>query len=137
MKIVTPVLQFNGQCEEAIEFYKNAFGAEVKTLKRYSDTEPQDFLYPITEEEMNYIQFAEMYIGKQRIVMTDIIGYKVAGDSIFLAVTFDTDDEVKEAYDKLKDGSLVISPMNSTSYSTCIISIIDKFDKRWTLLTEK
>jgi PhnB protein len=34
----TPYLFFDGRCEEAIEFYKKALGAEVKMMMRYKES---------------------------------------------------------------------------------------------------
>lgn len=38
MLVVQPYLNFNGRCEEAIEFYRKALGAEVTMLMRYKDS---------------------------------------------------------------------------------------------------
>ncbi|MCL2573031.1 MAG: hypothetical protein FWE34_00590 [Defluviitaleaceae bacterium] len=40
--LIEPLLQFNRQCEQAIELYEKAFGAEPTYLSRYSDANPQD-----------------------------------------------------------------------------------------------
>lgn len=57
--------------------------------------------------------------------------------SLSLTMTFDTSDEVKEAYDILKDESITIYPLHSTTYSSCEVVFIDKFGFRWGLMTEQ
>jgi PhnB protein len=57
--------------------------------------------------------------------------------SLSLTVTFDTKEEVKQAYDILKEGSTTIYPLQSTTYSSCMVVFVDKFGFRWGLMTEQ
>jgi PhnB protein len=61
----------------------------------------------------------------------------VKSTALSLTITFDTSDEVKKAYDVLKDESTIIYPMHSTTYSSCVVVFIDKFGFRWGLMTEQ
>lgn len=54
-----------------------------------------------------------------------------------LTVTFDNKDEVKQAYNILREGSETIYQMQSTTYSSCMFVFIDKFGFRWGLMTEQ
>ena len=60
-----------------------------------------------------------------------------AGNLVSLVLTFETADEVKAAYEKVADGCIILEPMKSTSYSSCFVSLIDKFGMRWELMTEQ
>ncbi|MDF2588477.1 MAG: hypothetical protein K0S41_2318 [Anaerocolumna sp.] len=137
MSIVTPVFNFNGKCEEAIELYKKAFHAKLTILLRYADAKKEDLNQPLTDEEKNKIYHSELYIGDQRIMLSDNLDYKFTNStSLFLTVTLETPDEVKEAYELLKDDSTIIYPVHSTTYSSCLFSLIDKFGFRWGVMTE-
>ncbi|MNH30284.1 hypothetical protein D3C79_905700 [compost metagenome] len=57
--------------------------------------------------------------------------------SLFLTVTFETADQVKQAYQVLTDGGSIIHPLRSTTYSSCMASVVDKFGFRWGLMTEQ
>ena len=71
MLIVTPNFHFKGQCKEAIELYKKAFGAEVKVLLCRSDANPQDYI--VKDPNQNGLVYhAEIYIGTQRIMLSDL-----------------------------------------------------------------
>jgi PhnB protein len=78
-------------------------------------------------------------IGETRIMMSDITekNEHIPGNSLSLVVTFDTADEVEKAFSLLNDDAVIITPMKSTTYSSCFVSLIDKFGMRWELMTEQ
>ncbi|NLG90064.1 MAG: VOC family protein [Clostridiaceae bacterium] len=135
--IVTPNFHFPGNCMEAIELYKKVFGAKVLCVLKSKDANPAD--YTPDEKYSEHVYHAEIMIGETRIMMSDITDNKdhTPGNSLSLVVTFDTADEVKKAYNLLKNGAVIISPMRSTTYSSCFVSLIDKFGMRWELMTEQ
>lgn len=137
MPIVTPVFNFNGRCEEAIELYKKAFDAKVKVLLRYSDADEKDLDLPFSDTILNKVYHCEMMIGDQRIMFSDNFDIEITRNtSEFLLITYNTPEEVKRAYEILKEGSTIIYPLKSTTYSSCFVSLIDKFGFRWGIMTE-
>lgn len=99
----------------------------------------RDLEGPIPKEHENRVLHAEMFISAQRFMMSDSITYdssQSANTACTLTAVFDSADEVKKAFDVLKDGSTIIVPMHSTTYSSCHVSLIDKFGIRWSLMTE-
>lgn len=138
MAIITPNFNFAGRCEEAIVLYQKAFDAKVGCLLRYSDANKSDWNKKLTSEQENYIYHAELFIGDQRIMMCDNMDVNlVKSTALSLTVTFDTEDEVKQAYEVLQEGSETIYQMKSTTYSSCMVVFIDKFGFRWGLMTEQ
>ncbi len=138
MVVVTPGFNFNGQCEEAIALYEKAFGATTKFIMRYSDANKRDWKFPLTDDQKNMVYHAEMFIGNQRVMFSDIIEFDLSkGTSLFLVITFEDAESVKKAYEILKEGSTIVYPMKSTTYSSCFVSLIDKFGFRWVLMTEQ
>ncbi len=137
MPIVTPTLHFKGQCEEAISMYKKAFDAKVTFLMRYADADSKDYNKQLTNVQKNMIYHSEILIGNQRLMLADEFDYDLTESvSEFMTITFDTDEEVKLAYELLVEEGTVIYPLRSTTYSSCMASIIDKFGFRWGLMTE-
>jgi len=135
---VTPSFNLNGQCEEAIALYEKAFGATTKYIMHYSDADEKDWKLPLTDEQKNMVYHSEMMIGNQRVFFSDIIEFDLSqGISLFLAIIFEDAESVKKAYDVLKEGSTIIYPMKSTTYSSCFVSLVDKFGFRWVLMTEQ
>ncbi len=138
MITVTPCLNLDGRCEEAMALYEKAFGATTKFMLRYADADKRDWHKPLTDDQKSMIYHAEMFIGNQRIMLSDIIEFDLAkGTSLFLTITFEDAASVKRAYEVLKEGSAIVYPMTSTTYSSCFVSLIDKFGFRWSLMTEQ
>jgi len=138
MAIITPNFNFSGRCEEAMCLYQKAFGARLGCFLRYADADKADFNAPLTPEQSNYVYHAELFIGSQRLMMCDNMDVDPArSTALSLVVTFDTADEVKQAYEILKEGSETIYPLRSTAYSSCEVVFIDKFGFRWGLMTEQ
>lgn len=138
MVIVTPCINLNGQCEEAMTLYEKAFGATTRFMMSYKDADKQDWDKPLTYDQKNMIYHAEMFIGDQRIMFADIIEFEISkGTSLSLTITFENAENVKKAYEVLKEGSTIVYPMVSTTYSSCLVSLIDKFGIRWALMTEQ
>jgi PhnB protein len=136
--VVTPNINLAGQCEEAMALYEKAFGATIKFIIRYSDADKRDWDRPLTDDQKKMVYHAQMLIGTQRIMFADIIEFDLStGTSLSLTITFEDAESVKGAYEVLKEGSTIIYPMTSTTYSSCFVSLIDKFGIRWGLMTEQ
>ena len=135
---VVPNFHFNGKCREAIELYKEAFGAKVDCLLLYKDAKTEDYGRPLTDEQKSFVYHAELSIGKQRIMMADDMDMTFAPSaSLFLTMTMDTKEDVIRAFNVMKEGGTIIYPPHSTTYSSCTVSFIDKYGFRWGIMTEK
>ena len=138
MAIITPNFNFAGRCEDAIKLYQKAFDAKVGSLLRYSDANKSDWDKKLSPEQEKYIYHAELFIGDQRIMLCDNLDVNlVKSTALSLTITFDTKEEVKRAYEILQEDSQTIYPIQSTSYSSCMVVFIDKFGFRWGLMTEQ
>lgn len=138
MAVITPNFNFAGQCFEAIKLYQEAFNAEIGCLLRNCDATWEDFHKDLSEEEKEYVYHAEIFIGKQRIMMCDNLDIPFKPSvSLSLTVTMDTKEEVIHAFEVMKEGCEIIYPIHSTAYSSCFVSFIDKFGFRWVIMTEQ
>ncbi len=118
--MLTTHIIFNGQAREAIELYKKALGAEVKTV--------------IDDPENNkYVIHSEITIHEQLLMLNDFgdnDGFTKSG-GYQLAVRFDSEKELKDAYSYFEGDCMVVSPMQAFDYTPCQIRFIDKFGVRW------
>lgn len=138
MPKVTPNFNFNGTCGEALNLYQKAFSAKVDFVLHYCDAKPEDFPTELTAEQKRYVYHSEVYFGEQRIMMADNLTIPFhPGTALSLTVSMDSAEEVRNAYDVLKDGCQIIYPIHSTTYSSCTVSLIDKFGFRWVIMTEQ
>lgn len=135
--IITPNLHFQGECKEALKLYEKAFKGEITILLHYSDADPADFsIGQLSVEEKEYVYHAEMIIGSQRFIFSDSLQEISQGQNISIVVTFNCADEVTAAYELLVEGGVVVHPLQVTTYSSCFVSLVDRFGMRWELMTE-
>ena len=133
---VIPNIHLQGNCIEAIEVYKRAFNLEVNELLLNGEADPSDFIS--AEEAIDLVYHAELLLNGTRILMSDLdpnMSYK-SGNTVSLTVSFNSNDDVMKAYEALKDGAEIITPPHSTTYSSCFVSLIDRFGLRWELMRE-
>jgi PhnB protein len=130
--ILQPYLFFDGRCEEAIEFYRRALGAEVEMLMRFKDNpEPQQSGGCAPGSE-NKVMHASVRIGNNVIMASD--GHcagkpNFEGFSLSLTVT-----EVAEAdrlFAALSDGGKVQMPLTKTFFSPKFGMVVDRFGVMW------
>lgn len=132
---IQPYLFFEGRCEEAIEFYRKAIGAEVRMLMRYSDapeSPPPGKLPPGAE---NKIMHACLRIGETEIMASD--GF-CAGTPKFqgfsLSLTAKNETEADRLFAALGAGGEVRMPLGKTFFSTRFGMLVDRFGISWMVI---
>ena len=135
---IVPTLNFAGRCREAIQLYEKAFGGRITCLTTYREANDPAYMPLLTEAQKDYVYHAELLLGDQRIIMSDHadIDFAVCYTN-FLTIMYDTKEEVRRAYELLKDGSQTIYPMEATPYSSCRVVFVDRFGIRWGIMTEQ
>ena len=129
--LVQPYLFFGGRCEEALEFYRTALGAQVDFLMHYKESpepQPPGMLPPGFE---NKVMHATFRIGGTMLAASDGCeeGPRFAGFSLALAVP--TEAEAKRAFAALADGGQVKMPLAKTFWSPCFGMLTDRFGIGW------
>ena len=135
----TPCLSFQGQCNEAIELYREAFGAKVREKVLFSEASAADF--QCKSEARDFVYYSEITIGNRRISLADdstgVVNEKPQGKShqVSLLMEFESDDILHAAYKILSDGATILTPMCSTTYCTAYVVVEDKFGICWQLMS--
>lgn len=132
MLAVHPYLFFNGQCEEAFDFYKSVFGGEFQFLGRYGDIPTTD---EIPESEKNKIMHISLPI-KNIILMgadvSDLLDTAVKyGNNNTMSITTITEEETRRLFEELSADGTVILPLEETFWARLYASFIDKFGVSW------
>ena len=134
---VQSYLFFDGRCEEAVEFYKQALGAEVTMLMRFKDSpEPcQPGMVPPGAE--NKIMHSSFRIGDTEIMASD---GQCAGRASFqgfsLALTVPNEAEADRLFAALGDGGQVQMPLTKTFFSPRFGMVADRFGVSWMIVVE-
>ncbi|GHV34998.1 VOC family protein [Spirochaetia bacterium] len=129
---ITPYLNFNGNCTEAVEFYEKAFGVKAKVM-RYSDAPPSEGYKPPPGTE-NFIMHACLTNRDDYTVfLADVTPDMPVtfGSGMSISVELDNADSVKSAFDKLKEGGTVTMELQKTFWSEYFGSLVDKFGVSW------
>ena len=131
--IVQPYLFFDGQCEEAIEFYKKTLGAEV-SLMRFKDS-PEPTPPGCGPQDTNKVMHAQFQIGETVIMASD---GRATGQPQFegfaLSLTVKTEAEADQAFTALANGGKVEMPLAKTFFSARFGMVKDKFGVFWMVL---
>ena len=69
MRAINPWINFNGNAEEAFNFYKSVFGGEFAKIIRFKDLSSPEF--PVPENEANKIMTIALPIGKHNVLMAN------------------------------------------------------------------
>jgi PhnB protein len=132
MMQVQPYIFFEGRCEEALEFYKTALGAEVSMLMRYSenpDPQPNNSCAPIAGDKIMHSSFR---IGETEVMASDgMASGKPEFKGITLSLSPATEAEGKKIFDALSEGGTVQMPLTKTFYSPCFGMLADRFGVSW------
>ena len=128
---IEPYLFFNGHCEEAIEFYKKALGAEVLLLMRYKESpeSPPPGMVPAGWD--NKIMHTSLRIGDANLMASDGCsdGLNFQGFSLSLSVTDEA--QAQRVFAALGVGGQVRMPLSKTFWSRCFGMVTDRFGVGW------
>lgn len=132
---VEPYLFFDGRCEEAIEFYRKALGAEVTALIRYKESPeppPPGMIPPGSE---NKVMHSNLRIGETMVMASDgNCQGKPSFQGFSLSVTAPNEAEAKRMFAALTSGGQVQMPLAKTFFSPCFGMVADRFGVSWMII---
>jgi len=129
--IIEPYLFFGGRCEEAIEFYTKALGAEVEMVMLFSDSPqplPAGVLQPGFEKK---VMHASIRVAGNRIMLSDGMNDDSGFKGFSLSISLPTIVDVENAFNALaKDGSVQMA-LGKTFWSSLYGMLTDRFGVQW------
>lgn len=129
---VQPYLFFDGRCEEAIEFYKRALGAEVEMLMRFKESPepPQPGTVPPGAEHK--VMHSSFRIGETTVMASDgQCQGKPNFQGFSLSLTVKNEAEADRLFKALGDGGQVRMPLSKTFFSPRFGMVADRFGVSW------
>lgn len=134
---VTPYLVFEGRCEEALEFYKKALGAEIGMLMRFKDSPeppPPGCMPPGNEDKIMHAAFR---IGGSTVMASDGMA---AGSPKFegfsLSVNAKDEADAEKKFSALSQGGKVTMPLGKTFFAKSFGMVTDRFGVGWMIIVE-
>ena len=129
---VQPYLFFDGRCEEAIEFYKNALGVKVEMMMRFKDSPepPQPGMCPPGSDDK--VMHTCFRIGDTAVMASD---GRCQGqpkfDGFALSVNAPSEGEADRMFASLAEGGKVQMPLGKTFFSPRFGMVADRFGVSW------
>jgi PhnB protein len=133
MKKLAPYLSFGGNCEQALNFYKECFGGEF-TLTRYGENPmpaPDDFKQKILHASFkseSIVFYASDHTPEHQIKN---------GDNITLSLEFADTVEQEKIFKLLSSGGVVTMPLQDQFWDAKFGMLTDRFGFIWLLNCEK
>ena len=129
-----PYLNFDGRCEEALEFYRRALGAKIEMLMRFKESPDPSMVSPGSEEKIMHSSFR---VGDATVLASD---GRCQGQTNFqgISLTLSVADaaEAEKRFGALADGGQVQMPLTETFFSPRFGMVADRFGMTWMVLVE-
>jgi PhnB protein len=134
MATVNTYLNFNGNCEEAFNFYKSVFGGEFSSFSRFGEM-PESEEFKVPEADKNKVMHVGLPIGNTALMGSDT-GEEwahafVQGNNFSVSVSADSKQETEKIFNALADGGVITMPLNDTFWGDYFGMITDKFGINW------
>jgi PhnB protein len=130
--LIEPYLFFEGRCEEAIEFYRQALGAEVEMIVRYEESPeppPPDMVPPGSEKK---IMHAGLRIGGALVMLSDgNCSGKTSFGGFSLSITVPDAETADRFFNALAEDGQVQMPLGETFWSPRFGMVADRFGVGW------
>ena len=133
MALINPHINFNGNAEEAFNFYKSVFGGEFERIVRFKDISNAD--YPVPENEANKIMHIALPIGNTSLMANDVpdflgrVSENENRSKIF--VSTESKEEADKIFNGLSAGGSVEMPIDESPWGTYFAMFRDKYGIEW------
>jgi PhnB protein len=135
MPTINPYINFNGNAEEAFNFYKSVFGGEFQKVIRFKELESAEF--PVSENEADKIMHIALPIGGNTLLANDVpesMGRVSENENRSkIAVSVETKEEADKVFNGLSAGGTVEMPMDKSPWGTYFAMFRDKYGIEWTV----
>lgn len=131
MMQINSYLTFNGNCREAMTFYRDCLDGELD-LQSIGESPMADKLPPQMKQR---ILHATLTKGDMVIMASDMVSEKglIKGNSVSLMLNCSSEDEIKTLYAQLSRGGEATHPLEDTFWNALFGDLTDKFGNQWLL----
>lgn len=138
MTTVNPYIYFNGNCEEAFNFYKTVFQKDIKYMGRYKDVPKTDRqIFRETDEKIMHVSLP---ISNETILMgsdnSEAHKEMLTYSNFSLIIHTEEKVEADRLFNELSEKGQIKMPMNLTFWGSYYGICIDKFGIMWKVTVE-
>ena len=136
MATVNVYLTFNGNCEEAFNFYKSVLGGEFPYIGRFKDMPPQPGQPPMPDDMGKRIMHVSLPVSKETMIMGSDTGGEWAadykqGNNFSISINAGSKEEADRLFNGLSAGGKVTMPMANMFWGDYFGMFTDKFGVNW------
>jgi PhnB protein len=133
MAVVNPYLNFDGNCEEAFEFYKSVFGGDyMGGIMRFGDTGACEGM---TDADKNMVMHVSLPISDGNVLMGSdcpaAMGPVKFGNSNTISIGTDSKEETEKLFNGLSEGGKVTQALEKMFWGGWFGAWEDKFGQQW------
>ncbi|PRZ22903.1 VOC family protein [Flavobacterium granuli] len=133
MALINPYLNYNGNAEEAFNFYRSVFGGEFAKVMRFKDLENDEF--PVAENEANKIMHIALPIGKNVLMANDVpesMGSVNENENRSkISVSAESKEEADRLFNGLSAGGQIEMPIMDSPWGSYFGMFRDKYGIEW------
>jgi PhnB protein len=133
MASINPHINFNGNAEEAFNFYKSIFGGEFTKIVRFKDLASAEF--PVSEREENKIMHIALPIGKSVLMANDVpevLGRTNENEHRSkIVISAESKEEADRLFNGLSVGGQIEMPISESPWGTYFGMFRDKYGIEW------
>jgi PhnB protein len=135
MMRIQSYLTFNGNCNEAMRFYKNCLGGELK-IQKIGDSPLSE---QMPEQMKNCILHATLSNEGLVLMGSDMVGKNglIKGNNVSMVLNCESEKETRERYEKLSDGGEKTHGLEVTFWGALFGDLVDRYGNHWLLNFEK
>jgi PhnB protein len=135
MATINPYLTFDGNCEQAFDFYKSVFGGEFTYIGRFNEM-PDSPEFSVPEADKNKIMHVSLPIGGDSNLFgsdaSSAFGVNhISGTNISFSINTSSVDEATRLFMGLSKGGTVTMPLNKTFWGAFFGMFTDMFGIHW------
>lgn len=140
MTTTNTYLNFNGNCEEAFNFYKSVFGGEFTYLGRFGEM-PSSEDYTVPETDKNKVMHVSLPIGSSVLMGSDVGGdwapsFK-QGNNFAVSISAHNKEEADRIFNFLSTDGQITMPLMDTFWGDYFGMLTDKFGINWMMSYNK
>ncbi|HTN46644.1 MAG TPA: VOC family protein [Flavipsychrobacter sp.] len=136
MATVNVYLTFNGNCEDAFNFYKSVFGGEFAYIGRFGEMPPGEDAKKMSEADANKIMHVSFPISRETMLLGSDTGGEWAshfkqGNNYAISINAESREEADRLFNGLSAGGQLTMPMNETFWGAYFGMFTDRFGIHW------
>jgi PhnB protein len=131
-RAIQPYLFFNGNCENAIEFYRKALGADIEMMMRFKESPEPPPPGTVPPGFENKIVHASFRVGQTSVMASDgCSAEKATFEGFSLSLSVPNEAEADRAFNALSDGGQITMQLTKTFWSPRFGMLKDRFGIGW------